>query len=89
MNVKGIRAPVIENSFGRQMKRIGQGVKSGELTKSEAKSLLREQGKIAKDVYDAKKDDGLLGPKERKSIRAEQRQASKDIFLAKHNDKSR
>ena len=89
MNVKGIRAPVIENTYGRQNVRIAKGVASGELTKSETKALVKQQAKIAKDVYEAKKDDGYLDRSERKEIRAEQRQASKDIFVAKHNGEKR
>lgn len=89
MNVKGIHAPVIEHRFGRQLERIAQGVKSGELTKGEAKSLFQQQLELAKDVYDAKKNDGRLSRAERKEVRAEQRQASRDIFVAKHDGTTR
>jgi hypothetical protein len=89
MNVKGIHAPVIENRFDNQMHRIGQGVRSGELTRDEAKTLLAQQKDIAKDVYASKTDNGYLGFNERKEIRAEQREASKDIFVAKHNAEAR
>jgi hypothetical protein len=89
MNIKGIHAPVIENRFGHQMHRVGEGVRSGELTRTEARTLLAQQKGIAQDVYAAKTDDGFLSRGERKDIRAEQRQASKDIFVAKHNAEAR
>ena len=69
--------------------RIAQGVKSGELTKGETVKLANEQKEIRKDVKEAKKDDGHIGPRERAEIKHDQRKASRDIYRAKHNKRVR
>ena len=76
---------VIAERAQHQAVRIKNGVQNGSLTKGETVKLVRQQARIAADVYRAVKDDGHLGPRERNSIRKEQNQASRDIFEAKHN----
>lgn len=72
-----------------QRERIKQGVKSGELTKKEAKNLTQDQKEIHKDIKDAKTDDGKIDKQERKEIRKEQKQESRKIYRKKHNARDR
>lgn len=86
MNIPSVKAPVIEARLSHQAARIGQGVKSGSLTASEAKTLVSQQKELYQDVFQAKTDNGFVGPGERRELRQELRQSSRDVFLAKHND---
>jgi len=76
--------PVIDKREQNQKARIKQGVKSGELTKKEARKLGAEQKKIQRDEKKAKAD-GVVTPEEKAKIRKEQRKASKDIYRQKHD----
>lgn len=67
-----------------QKQRIKQGVKSGELTKPEARRLAREQRKIKKDEA-AAKSDGTVTPAERAKLQREQNRASRKIARKKNN----
>jgi len=89
MNIPGVKAPVIEARLSHQAARIAQGVQSGSLTASEAKALVSEQKSIYKDLFQAKTDNGFVGPHERRELRQELRQSSRDIFVAKHNGAER
>ena len=71
-----------------QKKRIKKGVKSGELTKPEARRLVREQKKIRRDEK-AAKADGKVTPRERAKLQREQNKASRDIARKKHNQRTR
>jgi len=65
-NIPGVKAPVIETRLSHQVARIAEGVKSGSLTASEAKTLVAEQKSLFKDLFEAKKDNGFVGPHERR-----------------------
>lgn len=71
-----------------QKQRIKEGVKSGELTKREARRLAHEQKKIKKDEA-AAKADGTVTPQERAKLQREQNKASRDIARKKHNLRER
>jgi hypothetical protein len=64
--------------------RIHQGVVSGELNKTEARSLRTEQRGIAAEKR-AFKADGKLTAAERAQLSRDQRAASKRIYKKKHN----
>src|SRR5215470_146366 len=68
----------------REQARINQGVRSGELTRHEARRLEAEQARIRVDerFYRA---DGKLGPRERERLRKELGHASHDIYREKHD----
>jgi len=70
----------------RQHHRIKQGVKSGELTKAEAKNLRQDQKEIRQEKK-AAKADGVVTPAERKDIRQDKRKESREIFRKKHNQR--
>lgn len=73
----------------RQHHRINQGVRSGELTRAEAKDLRQEQRAIQKKKHEMRQDDGKLDSAERRELRQDQNEASKDIYEEKHDDQKR
>ena len=78
------KTPEINKRQMNQRARIRQGVKSGELTKAEARNLRQEQKTIQAEKKMAKAD-GKVTPAERAQIRKDQNKASKDIYRKKHN----
>jgi hypothetical protein len=67
-----------------QQERIGQGAKSGELTRSETARLEREQRRIQIEKKVAK-SDGTVTPQEKKFLRREQNRASRHIKRQKND----
>jgi len=68
----------------RQQARIGQGVRSGEITPYEFTYLEREQTAIEAHRRMAW-SDGRLNPWEARQLTREQNRDSQDIWRAKHN----
>ena len=71
-----------------QHERTQQGVRSGELTRNEAKSLQQEE-KSLREEERAYKSDGKLTSAERKDLHQDANQISKDIYREKHDDEVR
>jgi uncharacterized protein (DUF3084 family) len=82
------KTPGVRKRQINQQKRIGQGVRSGELTKKEVKKLEHEQREINQEKKEAKAD-GTVTAEERKEIHKEQNQARRHIYRAKHNRRDR
>ena len=82
------KTPVINHREHRQERRINQGVRSGELTKSEAHHLRTRENKIRNDKRMAKAD-GHVTRAERKHLRREENRTSRAIYRKKHNDRVR
>lgn len=80
--------PAVNERQANQADRIKQGMKSGELTKDEAKDL-REDHRDVKQLEKAYKSDGKLTNAERRDLRHEQNQTSRDIKKQKHDAQSR
>lgn len=76
--------PEITKKQVQQRQRIKEGVRSGELTKAEARRLRMREAKIQHDKKMAKAD-GVVTPQERAKIKAEQRRTSKAIYHQKHD----
>lgn len=72
----------------RQTHRIGQGIKSGELTRHEARGLAKDQRDV-RQLERAYKSDGSLSGAERRDLHHEQNQASRDIYRQKHDAQQR
>jgi hypothetical protein len=75
---------VVRHRQVRQQERIRQGVRSGELTKEEARKL--EQGE--RQIQQAKREarsDGVVTQEEKKEINEMQNKASKEIYEEKHD----
>lgn len=72
----------------RQQQRIGQGVRSGELTGREALRLERNAREIRQDEREAK-SDGVVTARERAGLQRDLNQESRLIYRAKHNERDR
>ena len=83
-----IHDPLVNKKQHNQHRRIAQGVKSGEVTRTEAKGLRQEQRALRTEER-AYKADGKLDKTERSDLRQDQKEASRDIYQAKHNNVTR
>lgn len=83
-----VHADRVNRRQHRQGARIAEGVKSGELTRDEAKKLRREERKIRRTEHRMRKD-GELSPAEKAKLEGMQDKASKDIHELKHNEDKR
>jgi len=82
------RDPGVNHRQHRQEHRVEQGLRSGELTRQEAKGLRQEERGIRQEER-AYKSDGKLTRAERKDLHRDLNQASKDIYREKHDDDKR
>jgi uncharacterized membrane protein YebE (DUF533 family) len=80
----GTRTPRIARRQVTQHARIHQGVKSGQLTKPEARNLRHDQRHIQRMKQRAKAD-GTVTPRERAHITMAQNHESRKIYRKKHN----
>lgn len=71
-----------------QADRIRQGVRSGELTKDEARGLVKEQREV-RQLERQYKSDGVLARDERRDLNKELNQASRHIYQEKHDGEKR
>jgi hypothetical protein len=72
-----------------QQQRIGNGVKSGQLTPGETGHLETKEAHINNEVHnDRAANGGKLTPQERAQVNHQQNQASKQIYEDKHNAKT-
>jgi hypothetical protein len=68
----------------RQIQRIRQGIRSGEITRPEVRRLKKEQRCIER-AYLRASGDGHLNWSERRRLDKMQNRASRNIYRAKHN----
>lgn len=68
--------------------RINQGIRSGELTRTEAANLRNDQKNIREDVKDARAD-GVVERHERNEMRHDKKHLNREIFRKKHNCRKR
>lgn len=85
---KGIRSPGVNKRQINQKRRIGQGVRSGELTRRETARLGHQQVRIHRQERRFK-SDGRFTKRERAIVHKNQNRASKNIYRKKHNNRSR
>lgn len=76
--------PSVNRRQARQQQRIGQGIRSGELTARETWRLERNAREIRQDERQAK-SDGVVTARERVGLQRELNQESRLIYRAKHN----
>lgn len=84
----GTKDPRVNHRQLNQHERIAQGVKSGELTKGEAKDLRGDQKDIRQEEKQFK-SDGKLTKNERQELHQDQNAASKEIYQEKHDAQER
>ncbi|MEO8567529.1 MAG: hypothetical protein ABI419_00290 [Ginsengibacter sp.] len=82
VNAQSVKTPRHERQ------RIKQGVKSGELTRTETRTLVNQQKDIHQDRKEAK-SDGKITHAERKHIKRDERKANRSIYKKKHNKRDR
>jgi predicted transglutaminase-like cysteine proteinase len=69
-----------------QQERIGQGIKSGQLTSAEAARLERNQAGINREVNGMRRTNGgALTPGEKRMVNRQQNAASRRIYRQKHD----
>jgi len=72
-----------------QQERIGNGVKSGQMTPGETKKLEKREGHINQEVRDDRKaNGGRLTPQEHQQVNHQQNNASRTIYNDKHNGRT-
>jgi hypothetical protein len=69
----------------RQVQRIKQGVKSGEITKAEKNRLKADEAAIRAEERVYRKSGGGLSKAERKDLNKDLHKSSREIYRAKHN----
>lgn len=79
--------PAIAQTQRNQEARIQQGVRSGELTRPEARNLQQQQQAIKAEKR-AAKSDGVVTAAERRNIKRHQAQANRNIRHKKHNGRT-
>ena len=84
----GTHSPSVNRRERRQGRRVRRGVKSGELTPAEAKSLRQEQRGIRKEEREMKSDGSLTG-EERKELQQDLNKSSEHIKQEKHDSQTR
>ena len=80
--------PVLDERQQNQAQRIGQGVRSGELTRPETRRLVRGQRELRRDER-AAKADGVVTARERAGLQREANQQSRRIYRQKHDAQDR
>lgn len=80
--------PRVRKRQVNQQERIGQGTRSGELTRPETRRLEARETKIQHDKREAK-SDGVVTKNERKHLRHEQNRTSRAIYRQKHDGQTR
>lgn len=83
-----LATPVVRERQQNQIGRIGNGVRSGELTRSETRDLAAEQREIQQKKR-AYRSDGVVDAAERRDLRQDTREASRNIYQQKHDDERR
>jgi hypothetical protein len=80
------QTPRVDARERNQQKRIEQGVKSGQLTARETRTLERQEGRIRADKMLAK-SDGVVTKAERHKLHRELNRESHRIYRKKHNER--
>lgn len=83
-NMSGQTTPSIDRRERRQSRRIRQGVRSGSLTRREARHLAAQEARIHRHERRAKRD-GTVTARERASIQRQENRANRNIYRRKHN----
>jgi hypothetical protein len=83
-----IKTPGVAKRQHKQLNRIKQGVKSGELTRSEAKELIQDRKEIQQEKKEAK-SDGVVTKEERKELQEKLNQESQKIYQEKHDQEKK
>lgn len=72
-----------------QQQRIREGIRSGELTRTEARRLEAEEWRIRRNEAQARRSGGQFTPRERARIERQLNHSSRDIYRQKHDRQDR
>ena len=72
-----------------QQRRIAQGVRSGELTRPEARHLKRNAARVHRSIKRDRLDRGTFTPRERAKARKNLKRQSRAIYRQKHDAQDR
>ncbi|MGE0387022.1 MAG: hypothetical protein AB7Q97_20040 [Gammaproteobacteria bacterium] len=78
------RDPGVNARQGQQHARIGQGIRSGQLTRDEVRGLAAQQRSIRQEER-AYRADGTLTRVERRDLHQDLNQAGRSIYQEKHD----
>ena len=87
--VAAAEAPTPKNRQIEQQKRIAQGVRSGELTKSETRGLERNAARIHRSIVRDRRDHGVFTARERRQAQHALNRQSRAIGGQKHDRQDR
>lgn len=73
----------------REQQRINQGIRSGELTRREARRLEEGMARIRTDERYARMSGGGISPRERARLEREMNRESRSIYRQKHDGQDR
>jgi len=83
-NAEPTHDPYVNAPQHRQPERIQQGVRSGQLTRSETQELAKQQ-KSLRQQERSYKSDGVMTQNERQDMRQDQHSASQAVYTQKHD----
>ena len=83
------KKPTVKNRQVVQQKRIGQGVRSGELTRAETRQLETNAARIHRSVVRDRVDGGVFTPRERVEAQHKLNRQSRAIYRQKHDEQQR
>jgi len=72
-----------------QQKRIAQGVRSGELTRPEARRLEKNAARVHRSIKRDRRDGGVFTPRERVKAQKKLKRQSRSIYRQKHDRQDR
>jgi hypothetical protein len=79
---------IIKKKHIQQLKKIENGIKSGEITKVETKKLIKQERKLSK-LNKKAKADGFISPKEKSKLKKEAKKLDNEIYKEKHDKQKR
>jgi hypothetical protein len=82
------KTPGVDRREHKQKQRIKEGVRSGQLTREEARGLAAEQKAIRAKEREMR-SDGVVTPQERRDLHQDLNESSKNIFQEKHDAETR
>ncbi|HYI97552.1 MAG TPA: hypothetical protein VEX68_28700 [Bryobacteraceae bacterium] len=84
-----VQAESIRHEHRQQMGRIHQGIRSGELTRSEASRLYQREAALRWQTVRDRRDGSGLTSSERNRIQTQQNRLSRSIYRQKHDGQDR
>lgn len=83
------KKPTAKNRQIHQQKRIGHGVRNGELTRPETVRLQKNAARIRGSVARDRRDGGVFTPRERVGAQKKLNRQSRAIYRQKHDEQRR